>query len=59
VGSAVAGNRATLTALVYANLVSGRLLLGARTLVLLARRIGVHCPTRSRLPVLAALGATG
>jgi hypothetical protein len=62
VGSAVVGIRATLTALGYANLAnlaSGRLLLGALTLVVLARRIGVHRPTRSQLPLLAALSATG
>jgi drug/metabolite transporter (DMT)-like permease len=58
VGSAFVGIRATLTALGYANLASGRLLLGALTLVVLARRIGVHRPTRSQLPLLAALGAT-
>jgi hypothetical protein len=47
VGSAFVGIRATLTALGYANLASGRLLLAALTLVVLARRIGVHRPTRS------------
>jgi hypothetical protein len=56
VGSAFVGIRATLTALGYANLASGRLLLGALTLVVLARRIGVHRPTGSQR---AALGATG
>jgi drug/metabolite transporter (DMT)-like permease len=58
-GSAFVGIRATLPALGYANLASGRLLLGALTLVVLARRMGVRRPTRSQLPLLVALGATG
>jgi hypothetical protein len=55
VGSAVVGIRATLTALGYANLAnlaSGRLLLGALTLVVLARRIGVTAQLARSFPCL-------
>src|SRR5215212_274213 len=58
-GSAFVGIRATLPALGYANLASGRLLLAAATFALLARRIGVRRPTRAQLPLIAGLGATG
>jgi len=58
-GSAFVGIRATLPALGYANLASGRLLLAAATFAMLSRRIGVRRPTKSQLPLLAALGATG
>jgi drug/metabolite transporter (DMT)-like permease len=58
-GSAFVGIRATLPALGYANVASGRLLLAAATFAMLSRRIGVRRPTKSQLPLLAALGATG
>jgi drug/metabolite transporter (DMT)-like permease len=58
-GSAFVGIRATLPTLGYANLACGRLLLAAATFAVLARRLQVRRPTRSQLPLLAALGATG
>jgi drug/metabolite transporter (DMT)-like permease len=58
-GSAFVGIRATLPALGYANLASGRLLLAAVTFAVLARPLNVSRPSRAQLPLLAALGATG
>src|SRR3954447_6753948 len=58
-GSAFVAIRATLPSLGFASLASGRLLLGAATLALLAKPLGVTRPRARQLPLLAVLGATG
>src|SRR5690349_21347807 len=58
-GTAFVAIRATLPALGWDNLASGRLLLGALALGLVARRSGVRRPSARQLPLLAAIGATG
>lgn len=58
-GTAFVAIRSTLPAVGYANLASGRLLLAALTLAVLAPRLGVRRPARRQLPLLAVLGATG
>ena len=58
-GGAFVAIRATLPALGFASLASGRLILAALTFAALARPLGVRRVQRRELPGLAVLGATG
>jgi drug/metabolite transporter (DMT)-like permease len=58
-GGAFVAIRATLPALGFASVASGRLLLAAATFAVLARPLGVRRVHRSELPALAVLGLTG
>lgn len=58
-GGAFVAIRATLPAIGFAGLASGRLLLAALTFGALARPLGVRRPSGGELPALAVLGLTG